>query len=258
MKTTWAAFSVDTPTPPVQVLADHSIGKVRPDSDIGRLSQLASRISSATPLDEILSDVIAIVAEAVTCDSCTLYVAEGEELVLRAWSNLHHETAGRVKAKSVFQITGLAGERREPVVATQRAPDDPRVMAFFTEPVAERFESFLSIPMVSGGRLIGAINLQNRECYAYGENEIGLIGTLCSLVGTELERARLESQNLALVDRLEVRKVVERAKGILQRDLRINEEDAYLMLQRESRQRRKTMKEVAEAIILSDDLKKKK
>jgi hypothetical protein len=45
---------------------------------------------------------------------------------------------------------------------------------------------------------------------------------------------------------------------LLQRDLQFSEEDAYLTLQRESRQRRKSMKEVAEAIILSEDLKKKK
>jgi len=51
---------------------------------------------------------------------------------------------------------------------------------------------------------------------------------------------------------------VERAKGILQRNLQMSEEDAYLTLQRESRQRRKSMREVAEAIVLSEDLKKKK
>ena len=60
------------------------------------------------------------------------------------------------------------------------------------------------------------------------------------------------------MDRLETRKVVERAKGILQRDMQLSEEDAYLTLQRESRQRRKSMREVAEAIVLSEDLKKKR
>ena len=38
-------------------------------------------------------------------------------------------------------------------------------------------------------------------------------------------------------------------------ELKMSEEDAYLTLQRESRQRRKLMKEVAEAVILSDELK---
>jgi len=58
-------------------------------------------------------------------------------------------------------------------------------------------------------------------------------------------------------DRLETRKLVERAKGILQRDLKMNEEDAYHMLQRESQQRRKSMKEISESIILSDDMKRR-
>jgi AmiR/NasT family two-component response regulator len=48
---------------------------------------------------------------------------------------------------------------------------------------------------------------------------------------------------------------VERAKGILQRDLRLDEEQAYLMLQRQSRQKRRPMKEIAEAIILSDEVR---
>ncbi|MDR3720122.1 MAG: ANTAR domain-containing protein [Candidatus Acidoferrales bacterium] len=73
-----------------------------------------------------------------------------------------------------------------------------------------------------------------------------------------MERARLEGENAHLLDRLETRKVVERAKGILQRDMQLSEEDAYLTLQRESRQRRKSMREVAEAIVLSEDLKKKR
>ena len=60
--------------------------------------------------------------------------------------------------------------------------------------------------------------------------------------------ARLESENLELTERLETRKLVERAKGILQRDLSLDEEQAYLALQRQSRQKRISMKEVAEAI----------
>ena len=48
---------------------------------------------------------------------------------------------------------------------------------------------------------------------------------------------------------------MERAKGIMQRDLKISEQEAYLTLQRESRQRRKSMREVAEAILLNDEIR---
>jgi uroporphyrinogen-III synthase len=61
--------------------------------------------------------------------------------------------------------------------------------------------------------------------------------------------------NSSLTEQLETRKIVERAKGILQRDFGLSEEQAYLALQRQSRQRRKAMKEIAEAIVLSDEVK---
>jgi uroporphyrinogen-III synthase len=74
-------------------------------------------------------------------------------------------------------------------------------------------------------------------------------------VGGEIEMARLEEANSNLSEQLETRKVVERAKGILQRELGLSEEEAYLALQRQSRQKRKAMKELAEAIVLSDEVK---
>jgi uroporphyrinogen-III synthase len=43
---------------------------------------------------------------------------------------------------------------------------------------------------------------------------------------------------------------------VLQRDFGLDEETAYKAMQRESRQRRKSMREIAEAILLNDDLRK--
>ena len=65
----------------------------------------------------------------------------------------------------------------------------------------------------------------------------------------------IEEVNSNLTDQLQTRKVVERAKGILQRDLGLNEEQAYLALQKQSRQKRKAMREIAEAIILSEEVR---
>jgi len=80
--------------------------------------------------------------------------------------------------------------------------------------------------------------------------------TIAELQEKERQRLLLESEKSALSDQLESRKLIERAKGILQRDLKISEEDAYRTLQRESQQRRRSMKEIAESIILNDDLKR--
>src|SRR5579862_4950204 len=80
--------------------------------------------------------------------------------------------------------------------------------------------------------------------------------SLSDLQDKERQRLLLETEKSALSDKLETHKVVDRAKGILQRDLRLSEEDAYRAMQRESQQTRRSMKEIAESIILTDELKR--
>jgi uroporphyrinogen-III synthase len=92
--------------------------------------------------------------------------------------------------------------------------------------------------------------------YRHTAEQVRLLSTLGFLVGAEIERARLESENTQLTGGLETRKAVDRAKSILQRDLSLNGDQAYQMMQRESRQRRKSMREIADAILLAEDLRR--
>ena len=81
--------------------------------------------------------------------------------------------------------------------------------------------------------------------------------SIAELQENERQREQLESEKSVLSDRLESRKLVERAKGILQRELKISEDEAYRAMQRQSQQMRKSMKEISESIILNDELKRK-
>jgi uroporphyrinogen-III synthase len=194
-------------------------------------------------------------ANLVECDSCFVYILEEDELVLRASKNPHEEIVDRLKLHMGQGITGWVAEHREPVAISQGAAQDPRFQ-YFNELPEDTFEAFLSVPILSRGRLVGVINLQHRQSNVYSQRQIRLISTIGFLVGAEIEMARLEGENSDLVEKLETRKLVERAKGILQRDLGLNEEQAYLALQRQSRQKRKPMKDVAEAIVLSEEIKR--
>jgi K+-sensing histidine kinase KdpD len=88
------------------------------------------------------------------------------------------------------------------------------------------------------------------------ERTTELLKTITELEEKERQREQLENEKSALSGQLEARKVVERAKGILQRDLKISEEEAYRTVQKQSQQTRKSMKEIAESIILNDELKR--
>ena len=225
------------------------------DGHVVLLNKIASRISSSAPLQAVLQDVVEFVTSVVRCDSCFVYLLEDGDLVLRASRNPHPELVNRLKLKLGQGITGWVAEHREPVAVSSHAFMDPRFKMFSDLP-EDRFESFLSVPMVSGGRLLGVINLQNRASYQYSPREISLTATVGFMIGAEVERARLESENVKLSARLESRKIVERAKGILQREMRISEEAAYRAMQHESQQTRKSMREIAEAVLLTDNLRR--
>jgi len=146
-------------------------------------------------------------------------------------------------------------EHNQPVAVAHDAFKDPRFQSFNELP-EDRYEAFLSVPVLCRDKLVGVINVQHRQPHDYSRREIQLISTIGFLVGAEIEMARLEGENSQLSEQLETRKVVERAKGILQRDLGLSEEEAYLALQRKSRQRRVSMKEIAEAILLNEELRR--
>ncbi len=224
------------------------------DPHVGLLHEMAGRMAMDAPLEEILTDVVGFVVSVVKCDSCLVYLLEQDHLVLRASKNPHPEAVGRMKLKLGSGITGWVAEHRQPVAIARSAYRDHRFQTFNELP-EDRLEAFLSVPLLSRGKVVGVINVQNRAPRAYGERETKLVAMIGFFIGSEVERARLENENQLLSGRLETRKALERAKGILQRDLRINEEEAYLILQRQSQQRRKPMKEIAEAIILSHVVK---
>jgi uroporphyrinogen-III synthase len=216
--------------------------------DIVLLNRTARRLSAKTPLHEVLDEIVRFVTDVVESDSCMIYVLEEDELVLRSSKNPHPEAVDRTTMSLGQGITGWVAEHMEPVALRERAYTDPR-FKLFNELPEDRFEAFLSVPVVSGGRLVGVINLQNRATHLYSEREIRLVATIGFLIGAEVERARLESENSLLLDRLETRESIDRAKGMLQRNLEINEDDAYRMMRRESQDKRKPMKEIAQAIL---------
>jgi len=80
-------------------------------------------------------------------------------------------------------------------------------------------------------------------------DEQELLATLEVATARFAEQQHLVRQANDLEERLESRKVVERAKGVLMQRESLSEREAYLRIQRHARQERRTMRQVAEAIL---------
>jgi len=144
-------------------------------------------------------------------------------------------------------------EHKKPVAIAHGAALDARFQSFQELP-EDRFEAFLSVPVLCRDNLVGVINVQHRERHAHSPHEIRLISTVGFLVGPEIELARIEARRSTSFELSEARLLVETAKGILRHNLRIDDAEAAHILQTESRERHKSMKDVAEAILLADEI----
>jgi len=220
--------------------------------DIAFLHEIGQRIAASDPLHMVLARVVEFVS-AVMCDSCFIYVLEDGDLTLRASKNPHAEVVDRLKLRIGQGITGWVAENKKPVVLSSNAFQDHRFQSF-TELPEDRYEAFLSVPVLCRDKLVGVINVQHREPHIHAKGEVQLISTIGFLVGPEIELARMEAEKLKFADLSGARKLVEQAAQILQQQLRIDEDEANLAMQKQSRQSGKSMREVASAVLLHDEL----
>src|SRR5690348_18006376 len=120
------------------------------DSHIDVLHDISVRLNAADGFHDVLNRVVDFASALVKCDSCMIYVLEGDELVLRASKNPHPDALGRLKMRVGQGITGWVAEHRKPVVVNEHAYADARFI-LFNELPEDNFQAFLSVPLVSGG-----------------------------------------------------------------------------------------------------------
>ena len=236
-----------------------------PTSQVALLHRISSIVSSEVSLDEMLGEIVGLTVQVTDCDACLVYLIEREtsEIVLRASQVPHQSDLGNIRLKMGEGITGWVVEHRSVVALASNAAADSRFKRFQAL-VEDTYEAFLSVPLVTSGEIIGVINVHHREPHKHSSDEIALLTFVGEQMGGAIAKSVLAEENIRLLEetaemrrQLETRKLVERAKGILQHRHSLTEEEAYLRLRNESRRLRRPMRELAEAIILAEDLNRK-
>lgn len=233
--------------------------------DASVLHRVSGIVSSELSLDEMLGEIVGLTARVSGCEACLVYLVEPEtgEFVLRASLLPHASDLGRLRMKMGEGVTGWVAEHQSPVALSSRAADDPR-FKIFPALIEDTYEAFLSVPVINKGKAIGVVNVHHRQKHEHTPQEISTISFIGEQMGSAIAKSLLEEENLRLAEetaemkrQLETRKSVERAKGILQKRHSLTEEEAYLRMRNESRRLRRPMKDLADAIILSEELSRK-
>ena len=233
--------------------------------DASVLHRVSGIVSSELSLDEMLGEIVGLTARVSGCEACLVYLVEPEsgEFVLRASLLPHASDLGNLRMKMGEGVTGWVAEHQSPVALSSKAAADPR-FKIFPALIEDTYEAFLSVPLINKGKAIGVVNVHHRHKHEHTPQEISTISFIGEQMGSAIAKSLLEEENLRLAEetadmkrQLETRKSVERAKGILQKRHSLSEEEAYLRMRNESRRLRRPMKDLADAIILSEELSRK-
>lgn len=158
-----------------------------------RLFQRVSRLMTRDlTLEAVLNEIVSLVQDFLQCDSCLVYLLEGDELVLHACTDTTRSKVGRLRLRLSEGLTGWVARERRLLAITREAYNDPR-FKFFEDLPEDRFEAFLSVPIISQNRVVGVINAQHRSAHLHSGADLEMLSTLGEQIGCLLVLSREKS-----------------------------------------------------------------
>ncbi|MBK5100428.1 MAG: GAF and ANTAR domain-containing protein [Desulfobacteraceae bacterium] len=234
--------------------------KIRPetyDKYIKALMDISRVITSELYLEDILKLIVMVTAKVTGVEICSLWLIEENEgpkkIRLKATQAIDPDY---VKDRALNMDEGVVG-----FVATHNQPlilkDVLKEPRFKEKEMAKKLGlvSMVGVPMhAKGENVVGVLNCFTAEPHEFSETEVNLITTVANQAAIAIENTRLLVKTRVIEEELDTRKKIEKAKEILMVKKNIPADKAFRWLQKKSMDTRKSMKEIAEALIISQDL----
>ncbi len=218
------------------------------------LSKISKAISSDLYLEDILRLMVVVTAEVMKSKICSLWLVDERDkaLKIRATQSMSEEYLKERSLKLGEGVVRYVAQENRPMMI-YNVLKEPR----YKEKELARKEglvSLLSVPMCVKDKVIGVINCYTSSPHKFTKSEIEVLTTVASQAAIAIENAGLIMKAKIIEDELISRKLVERAKGILMKEQHLSEEEAFRKLQKKSMDLRKSMREIAEAVILANQI----
>ena len=227
------------------------------DKYIKGLMDISRAITSELYLEDILKLIVMVTAKVTGVEICSLWLIDEsvspQKIRLKATQSIDPEY---VKDRSLELDEGVVGH-----VVTYKSPliieDVLKEPGFKEKEMAKKMGlvSMAGVPLqVQDEKVIGVLNCFTSRPHKFSETEVNLITTVANQAALAIINTELMVKTKVIQEELETRKLVERAKEILMRRRNLNADEAFRWIQKRSMDYRKTMRHVAEALLLSEEL----
>ena len=226
----------------------------RQTQQLSTLSRVSQLVASGKYLDEMLQLIANLTAETMQARLCSIMLVDKKknELVLKAARCSSEEYWQRPNLKIGKSLVSRVVKVGRPLMVK-----DVTKEAGYRYPELAKKEgvrSLLSVPMIAKDTVIGVINVYSGEAKVFSEDDMQVLTTVSDQAALAIENTQLVVAMQEREEALAARKIVDRAKSILQQQLELPEDEAYRRLRRQSMKTRRTMREIAEAIILASEM----
>ncbi|MDD5120718.1 MAG: GAF and ANTAR domain-containing protein [Candidatus Omnitrophica bacterium] len=225
---------------------------------IEAISKVANLITSGMYLEELLRLVVQVTAEIMNSKISSLMLLDPEkkELVVKATQSISEAYNKKLNIRLGEGVAGVVAKDNKAICVLDIKKD----ARYLNQDIAKKegLCSLACVPLAVKGRVIGVLNCYTSKKHKFSKHELDLLTALANQAALAIENAELDLRARSAEEALTTRKLVERAKDILSQDANILPSEAYRLIQKQSMDMRKSMREVAEAIILAKDIKTKK
>jgi len=225
---------------------------------IEALSKVANLITSGLYLEELLRLIVNVTAEIMGSKICSLMLVDPQkkELVIKVTQSVSEDYNKKPNIKLGEGIAGRVALENKPICVLDVRKDK----RYLNQEIArkEGLVSLASVPLAVKGRVIGVLNCYTSKKHRFTKSELAVLSTLANQTAIAIENAELDIRARSAEEELINRKFIERAKDILSQELNVSPSQAYRLIQKQSMDSRKPMREIAEAIITSYEIKKQK
>ena len=221
------------------------------------ISRVSRTITSSLYLEDILKLVVTATAEIIDSKICSLMLIDEKrnELVLKATQSMSEAYNKKRNLKIGEGIAGKVALTNEPMAVYDISKEPEYKLKDIA--AKEGLKSLLSVPLAVKGKVIGVLNNYTSYPHKFTKDEINILTALANQAAIVIENSELMVKTKVIQEELNSRKTVEKAKGILMQEQGLSEDEAFRKIQKQSMDLRKSMREIAEAIILIDNMKKK-
>jgi hypothetical protein len=235
-------------------------GQIQCKTDIGWIHKIGSHIAEGHALDETLVTTLHLVRARFDCDGCSIYIQSGVRLVRWVARHPDEKELALTSLPPTKRCVAFLARHRQPIaISRDISRENGKHSRFrpFPRWSTGPGELLVAVPLLAWEQLVGVIGLQHCRPRRYSLEDVKLLSCVGFLLGAKIGISRVANRSSDLSLQLETRQVLERGKGILQRDLGRRKEQAYPALQHQSLPRRKPMKDFAQALIFRDELKRR-